>query len=135
MLPDSVSPTTVENSGRLLTRRRIGVRPIGAQVVAVLARHDNPVSSPKPMVASWQRASFDPRPMPLEPGFDQRLITSPGIDRWLSRTPPQDLQPAGEIMGMIVHTKLHHDQGMNTAKRPSIGLKARIQGSLFEQLQ
>ena len=70
MWPDNVSPTTVEHSRRLLTRRRIGVRPMGAQVVAVLARNEKPVSSTKTIVALVQRAFFEPRPIALEPGFD-----------------------------------------------------------------
>jgi hypothetical protein len=38
-------------------------------------------------------------------------------------------------MGMIVNTKLHHDDGADTTKRPPIRLKTCTQGSLFEQPQ
>src|SRR5262245_60345662 len=60
----------------------------------------------KTLVASMRRAFFDPRPIALEPGFDQRIVTFSGIDRWLLRTPAQGLQPAGQVMDMIVDTKL-----------------------------
>jgi uncharacterized caspase-like protein len=106
---------------------------MGAQVVAVLARHEQPVSSTKTIVALVRRAVFDPRPIALEPGFDQPLVTFPGIDGWRLRTPPQGRQPAGYIMGMIVNTTLHDDDGAETTKRPPIRLKTCTQGAVFER--
>jgi hypothetical protein len=111
------------------------VRPMGAQVVAVLARHEKPVSSTKTIVASGRRAFVDPRLIALEPGFDPRLITFPGIDRGLLRTPPQGLQPTGEVMGMIVNPTLHHHDGADPTKRPPLRLNTCTQGSLFEPPQ
>jgi hypothetical protein len=58
IVPVSVRAMTVESSRRVLTRRRMGACPLGAHVVAVLARNENPVSSTKTIAAPRRRASF-----------------------------------------------------------------------------
>jgi hypothetical protein len=62
-----------------------------------------------------------------QPGWDQGVITFPGIDRWVLRAPAEGFESAGQIMGMVPHTKFDQDQGANPAERPTLRLKACLQ--------
>src|SRR3712207_4008290 len=78
---------------------------------------------------------FEPGPIMGKPGPHQRLITFPCIGSWRLWTPPEGLQPTGQIVGMIVDAKLHHNQRADPLQCPALCLKTSLQRSLSEPLQ
>jgi hypothetical protein len=70
-----------------------------------------------------------------EPGPHQGIIPFPGIDRWRLRTPSQRLQPAGQVVRMVMHTARHQHHRTDAQERPSIGVKAGLEGPRFEDRQ
>ena len=70
-----------------------------------------------------------------KPGLHQRLIPFPRIDGWRLWTPPEGLQPTGQIMGMVVDATLHHNQRTDPLECPALCLKTRLERSLSEPLQ
>ena len=112
----------------------MGVRPMGAHVVATLARKEKPVSSTNTLSAPWRRAFFDPAPITGEPGLHQCIVTFLRSDCGLLRAPPEGLQPAGQIMGMVVDATLHHNQCADPLQCPALRLKASLQRSWGEAL-
>jgi hypothetical protein len=63
-------PMTVESSRRLLIRRRMGVRPIGAHVVATLARKEKPEAA---------------RALLCTPGYMPHMLSRSRLNRRLHR--------------------------------------------------
>jgi hypothetical protein len=78
---------------------------------------------------------FDPWPVLPQPGLDQGLITLPSVDRRVLRTPAERVEPVREIMRMVCDTKFNHNDGANPAERPSIRVKAGLQGASSQHLQ
>ncbi len=78
---------------------------------------------------------FDPWPITGEPGLDQGVIPFPRIDCRVLRTPAEPFEAAGQIMGMGLDATLDQDQGANPAERPTIRIKASLQGSPTQHLQ
>lgn len=72
--PAGATPTTLETSRRLLTRRSTGVSPSCAQIVSDRARKLWPVSSTSEMVRCSRFAFFGSHPIPLRPDGDHQLI-------------------------------------------------------------
>ena len=70
-----------------------------------------------------------------EPGLHQGLIPFPRLDGWRLWTPPEGLQPTGQIMGMVVDATLHHNQRTDPLECPALCLKTRLERSLSEPLQ
>jgi hypothetical protein len=70
-----------------------------------------------------------------EPSPHQGVIPFPSIDRWLLRTPSQRLQPSGQVVRMVMHTERDQNHRTDAQERPSIGVKARPEGTLFEDRQ
>jgi hypothetical protein len=70
-----------------------------------------------------------------EPGLHQGLIAFPGRDRWLLRAPSQRLQSTGQVVRMVAHPKGHQNDRTDAQERPTIGVKARLEGSLLEDRQ
>jgi hypothetical protein len=70
-----------------------------------------------------------------EPSLHQGVIPFPSINRWLLRTPSQRLQPSGQVVRMVVHPKGHQNHRTDAQERPSIGVKASLEGPLFENYQ
>jgi hypothetical protein len=70
-----------------------------------------------------------------EPGPHQGLISFPGIDRGLLRTPPQRLQPPGQIVSMVAHTKRHQNYRTDALERPPIRVKTSLESAFLEDRQ
>jgi hypothetical protein len=70
-----------------------------------------------------------------EPGPHQGVIPFPGIDRWLLRAPAQRLQPSGQVVCMVAHPERDQNHRPDTLERPPIGVKASLEGPLFEDCQ
>jgi hypothetical protein len=70
-----------------------------------------------------------------EPSLHQGIIPFPCIDRWLLRTPSQRLQATGQVVRMVGHPKGHQNHRTDAPERPSICVKASLEGTLFEDRQ
>jgi hypothetical protein len=64
-----------------------------------------------------------------QPSLDHGVITLPRIDRWVLRTPAEGAEAVREIMRMVCDTTFHQNDGANAAKRPTIRVKAGLQGT------
>ena len=70
-----------------------------------------------------------------EPRPHQGVIPFPGIQGWLLRTPAEGLQPAGQVVRMGAHAKRHQNHRTDAQERPTVGVKARLEGTLLEDRQ
>ena len=70
-----------------------------------------------------------------EPSPHQGVIPFPSINRWLLRTPSQRLQPPGQIMSMVAHTKGHQNHRTDAQERPPIRVKTSLESAFFEDRQ
>jgi hypothetical protein len=70
-----------------------------------------------------------------EPRPHQGVIPFPGIQGWLRRTPAEGFQPAGQVVRVVAHAKGHQHHRPDAQERPTIGVKARLEGSLLEDRQ
>ena len=70
-----------------------------------------------------------------EPSPHQGLIPFPSIDRGLLRTPSQRLQPPGQIMSMVAHTKRHQNHRTDAPERPPIRVKTSLESAFVEDRQ
>jgi hypothetical protein len=70
-----------------------------------------------------------------EPSPHQGIIPFPSIDRWLLRTPSQRRQPSGQVVRMVVHTERDQNHRTDAQERPSICVKASLEGTFFEDRQ
>ena len=120
--PDNVRATAVDTSRRLLTRRRIGVHPVGAHGVPGRQRNEKPVSSMKTMAACFRRAFLpDPRPILFKPGPDHFLISLFGANGRDLGAPTRSPEPSGQVIAMVRDTELASDQITNPSQGPAIG--------------
>ena len=78
---------------------------------------------------------FDAGPIVPEPGSDELIVPLLGIDGGALRAPAQGFQAPCEIMGMVVHTKLHQNQRPNPAQRPPIRVKTGLQCPVLKPSQ
>ena len=70
-----------------------------------------------------------------EPSLHQGVIPFPRRDRGVLRTPAQRLQPAGQVVRMVVHPKGHQNHRTDAPERQSIGVNASLEGPLCENYQ
>ena len=78
---------------------------------------------------------FDPGPIVPEPGPDKLIVPLLGIEGRALRAPAQGLQAACDVMGVVIHPKLHQDQRPDPTERPPICVKTGVQRPVFEQGQ
>ena len=126
----------MDNSRRLLIRRRTGVRPLGAHVVPGRDRNEKPVSSMNTMTAPFRLAFFaDPWPIVVEPGPDQLLITflgSDGGDLW---SPTRRPEPSGQVIRVVADAELAADHLANPFQGPAVGFESCFRCSLADDPQ
>jgi hypothetical protein len=70
-----------------------------------------------------------------EPSLDQGVIPFPSVDCRVLRTPAERFESARQIMGMVLDAKFDQNQGANPTERPTIRVKASLQGSPTQHLQ
>jgi hypothetical protein len=70
-----------------------------------------------------------------EPSLHEGIIPFPSIDRGLLRTPSQRLQPSGQVVRMVARTERYKNHRTDAQERPPIGVKASLEGPLFEDRQ
>jgi hypothetical protein len=70
-----------------------------------------------------------------QPGLDQGVITLPSRDRWVLRTPAACFEAARQIMCVVLNTKFDQNHGPNPAQRPTIRVKAGLQGASTQHPQ
>ena len=78
---------------------------------------------------------FDAGPIVPEPGSDELIVPLLGIDGRALRAPAQSFQALCDIMGMVVHPKLHENQRPNPTERPPIRGKTGLQGPVLKPAQ
>jgi len=70
-----------------------------------------------------------------EPRLHQGFISFPGIQGWLLRTPAEGFQSASQVVRVVAHAECHQDHRTDAQERPPIGVKARLEGALWEDHQ
>jgi hypothetical protein len=67
-----------------------------------------------------------------EPGLHQGSISLPGRDRGVLRAPSQRLQSTRQVMRMVVHPEGHQNHRTEAQERPTVGVKASLEGAVLE---
>ncbi len=70
-----------------------------------------------------------------EPSLDQGVIPFPSVDCRVLRTPAERFESASQIMGMVLDATFDQNQGANPTERPTIRVKASLQGASTQHLQ
>lgn len=126
----------MDNTRRLLIRRRTGVRPLGAHVVPGRDRNEKPVSSMNTMAAPFRLAFFaDPWPILFEPGPDHLLIAFFGSDGGNLGSPARRPEPGGQVIGVVADAVLAADHISDPFQGPAFGLEACLRSPLAEDPQ
>jgi hypothetical protein len=88
------------------------------------------------MTAPFRLAFFaDPRPIVVEPGPDQLLITFLGSDSGDLWSPTRRPEPSGQVIGVVADAEVVSDHLSDPFQSPAVGFESCLQSALAENPQ